>query len=68
MQILDIVPVSEEEKVKHENMLNGISGMTYLDEETREASSLIWEYQYMEIEDYKQCYDKVVKALNTWHE
>lgn len=64
MQILDIVPVSEEEKVKHENMLNGISGMTYLDEETREASSLIWEYQYMEIEDYKQCYDKVVKALN----
>ncbi len=63
-QILDIVPISEKEKEKHEKMLNGISGMTYLNYDMRAVSQIIGEHQGMDIEDYKVCYDKVVKALN----
>jgi len=63
-QILDIVPISEKEKEKHEKMLNGISSMTYLNYDMREVSQIIGEHQGMDIEDYKVCYDKVVKALN----
>ena len=63
-RILDIVPISEKEKEKHEKMLSGISSMTYLNYDMREVSHIIGEHQGMGIEDYKVCYDKVVKALN----
>ena len=63
-QILDIVPISEEEKAKHEKMLNGISDMVYFTYDIHDAFNRVFEYQDMGVEDYKECYDEVVKALN----
>jgi len=63
-QILDIVPISEEEKAKHEKMLNGISNMVYFTYDIHGAFNRVFEYQDMGVEDYKECYDEVVKALN----
>ena len=63
-QMLDIVKVGEEEKEKHAKMLDGITGMTYLNYDMMEAAHAIGEYQYMEVKDYKGCYEAVVKALN----
>ena len=63
-QILDIVPISEEEKAKHEKMLNGISDMVYFTYDIHDAFNQVFEYQDMGVEDYKECYDEVVKALN----
>lgn len=63
-QILDIVPISEEEKAKHEKMLNGISDMVYFTYDMDDAFNRVFEYQDMGVEDYKECYDEVVKALN----
>lgn len=63
-QILDRVDVSEEEKEKHTKMLEGIQDLTYLNYDMKEASYTMNHYQAAEIEDYKQCYEKVVEALN----
>ena len=63
-QILDVVKVGEEEKEKHAKMLDGITGMTCLNYDMMEAALAIDEYQYMDVKDYKGCYEAVVKALN----
>ena len=55
---------TEEEKEKHAKMLDGITGMTCLNYDMMEAAHAIGEYQYMEVKDYKGCYEAVVRALN----
>ncbi len=65
LQMLDIVEVSEEEKEKHNKMLNGINGMFYWDDSMAKVSDRISEYQYAEIEDCTGCYAEIVEILNS---
>ncbi len=65
LQTLDRVDISDEEKVKHENMLNGITGMYYWNERLAEVSNIISDYQSMDIKDYTACYTEVVQLLNS---
>ena len=52
-------------KVKHEKMLNGITGMYYWNESMFEVSNIIAEYQSMDIKDYTASYAEVVQLLNS---
>ena len=65
LQTLDRVDISDEEKVKHEKMLNGITGMYYWNESMLEVSNIIAEYQSMDIKDYTASYAEVVQLLNS---
>ena len=65
LQKLDRVDVSDEEKEKHENMLNGIDGLYYWDEKIAVADEIMNNYHSVEITDYKACYNEIVEALNS---
>ena len=65
LQMLNRVDVSAEEKTKHENMLKGITGMYCWNEQMSTISTIISDYQSMEITDYAACYAEVVDFLNS---
>lgn len=62
--MLERKDISEAEKEKHQKMLNGISGLYYVNEGMHQFNDMFWDYYDADISDYQYCYLETMKVLN----
>ena len=58
--------ISDEEKTKYQNMLRGITGLYYMNEELDKINEIFLDYDDADIADYKNCYLETIQALNDY--